>query len=108
MTDAEFVEEIAKRLNLLLEADQNRAQQILTTPMVHVQYANVGHFLGQLGLPRGLGRDTPPEDMREVKFLMPVIDENGRIKEFEAVTGQDLEERAAQSGQGSTSGSKNP
>lgn len=96
MTDAEFTEEIANRLNALLRADEARAMQGLTTPMVHAGYANVGHFLGQLCLPAGVDHSTPPDQLQNVKFLMPVIGENGRINSFRAVTGEELAQEHAQ------------
>jgi hypothetical protein len=95
MTDAEFAEELVVRLNLFLEADNMRAGATLTTSLAHVGYANVGHFLGQLCMPRGVDMNTPPESLKDVKFLMPVLDEKQGIKAFKAVTGEELQERHA-------------
>lgn len=99
MTDSEFIEEMATRLNLLIEGDPARAAVVLTTPLVRAGYANVGHFLGQMCLPRGITQDTDPAELQNVKFLMPVM-EGGRIARFEAVTGAELQEKAGQAAQG--------
>jgi len=91
MNDLEFVEELAKRLNLLLEADSDRLQLVLGVPLSHAGYASVGHFISQLGLPRGITQDTPAKAVENVKFLVPVI-EKGRILKFEVLTGDELYE----------------
>lgn len=96
MTDAEFADELVIRLNLFLDADNMRAGATLTTSMAHVGYANVGHFLGQICMPRGVDMATPPEDLKDVKFLMPILDEKRGIKAFQAVTGEELQQRAAE------------
>jgi len=96
MTDAEFAEELAERLNLFLKADEARASATLTTALTHAGYANVGHFLRQLCLPRGIDYNTPPEALQNVKFLMPVLADNTRIIGFRAVTGAELQEKLAQ------------
>jgi len=101
MTDAEFIEEMATRLNLLIEGDADRATAVLTASLAHAGYANVGHFLGQMCLPRGITPATAPEELQNVKFLMPVMGK-GRIARFEAVTGAQLQEKAAQAAQGVT------
>lgn len=95
MTDAEFVEELAERLNLFLQADPGRANAALLTPMSHAGYASVGHLLGQFCLPRGINPSADPATVENVKFLVPVI-EDRRIVKFEAVTGQELQERHRQ------------
>ena len=96
MTDAEFAEELVTRLNLFLDADNARAAATLTTSLAHVGYANIGHFIGQLCMPRGVDQNTPPEQLKDVKFLMPVLDEKRGIKAFKAVTGEELQEQHAQ------------
>jgi hypothetical protein len=98
MTDAEFVEELATRLNLLIEADSNRAQAVLTMPLLQAGYANVGHFLGQMCCPRGITDQTAPKDLQDVKFLMPVLD-GERIARFRSVTGSELQQKAAEAAQ---------
>jgi SNF2 family DNA or RNA helicase len=95
MTDAEFADELATRLNLFLEADALRAGATLTSSLAHVGYANVGHFLGQLCLPRGVDISTDPEELKNVKFLMPVLDEKNGIKAFQTVTGEELQQKHA-------------
>jgi len=95
MTDEEFVNELTTRLNLFLEVGDERAQATLTTPLMHVGYASVGHFLGQLCCPRGISDTTPPEQLQNVKFLMPVVDD-GRITSFQAVTGAELQRRVGE------------
>lgn len=92
MTDAEFVEEMAARLNLVLEADPQRATHVLGTSLTHVGYASVGHFVSQLAIPRGIDPTTSPDVLKNVKFLVPVI-EDGRIVKFDAVTGEELQQR---------------
>ena len=99
MTDSEFIEEMATRLNLLLEGDSDRALAALTVSLTHAGYANVGHFLGQMCLPRGITPATSPDELQNVKFLMPVM-EGGRIVQFQAVTGAELQEKAAEAAQG--------
>ena len=96
MTDAEFADELVVRLNLFLDADNLRAGATLTTSLAHVGYANVGHFLGQLCMPRGVDMTTPPEDLKNVKFLMPSIDEKRGIKAVQSVTGEELQQKAAE------------
>jgi len=96
MTDAEFADELVARLNLFLEGDNARAAATLTTSLAHVGYANVGHFVGQLCLPRGVDMTTPPESLKDVKFLMPVLDEKRGIKAFRAVTGEELQVKHAE------------
>jgi len=95
MTDDEFIEELVTRLNMFLEMDQERANKTLMTPMAHAGYANVGHFLGQFCLPRGTGMDTPAEELKDVKFLLPEVAAEGGITGFRAVTGEQLQEEAS-------------
>jgi len=92
MTDAEFVEELAARLNLVLEADADRTNVVLGSSLTHAGYASVGHFVSQLGLPRGIAPETHPDVLRNVKFLVPVV-EDRRIVKFNAITGQELQQR---------------
>lgn len=95
MTDSEFADEVAARLNRFLELNYQRAHATLITPLTHVGYANVAHMLGQLCLPHGMTQATAPEAMLDTKFLMPVIDkEKGQITGFESVTGAELQKRA--------------
>jgi len=96
MTHAEFADELVIRLNQFLDADRMRAGATLTTSMAHVGYANVAHFMGQLCLPPGVDMQTPPESLKDVKFLMPVLDEKRGIKAFQAVTGDELQQKAAE------------
>lgn len=98
MTDSEFIEEMATRLNLLLEGDADQTATVLAVPLTHAGYANIGHFLGQMCLPRGISSDTSPDTLQNVKFLMPVT-EGGRITKFATVTGAELQERAAEAAQ---------
>lgn len=99
MTDAEFADELVVRLNLFLDADNLRASATLTTSLAHVGYANVGHFIGQLCLPRGVGADTAPESLQNVKFVMPILDEKRGIKAFKTVTGEELQQKHAEMSQ---------
>jgi len=92
MTDEEFVEELATRLNLFIDVDEQRSLAVLTTPLMQAGYANVGHFLGQLCCPRGITDASPPEQLANVKFLMPVL-KKGRITSFRAVTGTEIQEK---------------
>lgn len=96
MTDAEFVDELVARLNLFLEIDPLRAKATLTSSLAHVGYANVGHFLGQFCLPRGVDETTAPEDLTNVKFVMPLLDEDQGIKGFQTVTGEELQQKHAE------------
>jgi hypothetical protein len=98
MTDDEFVAELATRLNLFLQSDDQRSQAVLTTPLMHAGFASVGHFLGQICCPRGITDQSPPEQLENVKFLMPHIDK-GRIVRFECVTGAELQERVKEAAQ---------
>ena len=98
MTDEEFLEEMAARLNLFIEGDAKRAHVTLATPLTHAGYASVGHFLGQLCSPRGITEKTEADLLQNVKFLMPEFDE-GRITGFQAVTGADLQKRVAEGAQ---------
>jgi len=95
MTDAEFVTELARRLNTFLEQDSERANGVLATPMPHVGYAGVAHFLGELALPKGASKDVNMKDLQETLFMFPIIAEE-RIVQFEVVTGVDLAQRAAE------------
>lgn len=94
MTDAEFVDELVTRLNLTLEADQNRANSAFSTPLGHAGYASVAHFIGQLGMPRGINETASADDVLNVKFIVPIV-EGGRIMGFEGVTGSELQNRHA-------------
>ena len=90
--------ELAARLNLVLEADAERANFVLGSSLAHAGYASVGHFISQLGLPRGIDPTTPPDALKNVKFLVPVIEEQ-RIRRFEALTGEELQEKHAKDSQ---------
>ena len=92
MTDNEFIEELAARLTLFLEGDRRRATSVLTCPLGFAGYANVGHFLGQLALPRGLDHNTSAEQLEGTLFLTPVIEE-GIVTKFEAIPGRELDKR---------------
>lgn len=93
MTDAEFTDELVARLNRFIEADPDRANVILCTSLLNAGYASVGHFVGQLGMPAGLSPGTKPEDLQNVKFILPLVVE-GRIVKFEGIAGTELQERA--------------
>lgn len=96
MTDDEFMEELVARVNLFLEADLDKANRVLCTPLTHAGYASVGHFIGMLTLPRSLNPVTAtPAEMANVKMVMPVIREN-MITAFTLVAGADLQKRAQQ------------
>ena len=96
MTDDEFMEELVARVNLFLEADLHKANQVLCTPLIHAGYASVGHFIGTLALPRTLNPVTAsPEEMAKVKMVMPIIREN-MIAKFTLVAGADLQKQAQQ------------
>jgi hypothetical protein len=94
MTDGEFLEELVIRLNLIIEADKDRASAVFGTPLVHARYASVGHFLGQLAMPRTITKEASAEEVRNVKFIVPVV-EDQRITRFETVTGVELQARHA-------------
>jgi len=95
MTDDEFADEVARRLNRFIKTDEMRSLATLTSSLAHVGYANVAHFLGQLCLPHGMTQETPPEEMENVKFLMPIIDlEKKGIKGFRTATGSELQQEA--------------
>jgi hypothetical protein len=104
MTDAEFVDELVARLNLLLKADADRANAVFGTPLAHAAYASVGHFVGQLAMPRHITREASVDDVQNVKFVAPVV-EDRRIMKFEAVTGAELQKRHAKAAQGASDGS---
>lgn len=93
MTDAEFVDELATRLNAFLAQDFERAQYVLLMPLARAGYASVGHFLGEVGLPRGITRKTPEGELADVRFLVPEIRQDMIVK-FLTVTGAELQERA--------------
>lgn len=92
MTDAEFAEELVARLNLVLEADHPRATAVFATSLHKAGYASVAHFIGQLAMPRHITKEATADDVQNVKFVAPVI-EDQRIVKFEAVTGEELQER---------------
>lgn len=92
MTDAEFADELVTRLNLLLKADPQRANAVFTTPLAHAAYASVGHFVSQLAMPRHITKDASADDVKGVKFIAPVI-EDQKIVKFEALTGDQLQKR---------------
>jgi len=92
MTDAEFTDELVERLNLLLEADPKRANTVFTTPLHNAAYASVGHFVGQLAMPRHITKEATADDVTGVKFVVPVV-EDQRIVKFEALSGGELQER---------------
>lgn len=107
MNDGEFADEVARRLNRFLEVDNVRAAATLTSSLAHVGYANVAHFMGQLCLPHGMTQKTPPEEMQNVKFLLPVVDQQERrITGFRTATGAELQKEAelAQQAQEQTPG----
>jgi hypothetical protein len=93
MTDAEFVTELAQRLNTFLEQDNTRANLVLATPMPHAGYAGVAHFLGELGMPVGVDQAASQDDIKEALFLFPNIT-NRMITDFSVVTGAELAEKA--------------
>jgi hypothetical protein len=93
MTDADFVKELARRLNTFLEQAPERANGVLATPMPHAGYAGVAHFLGELGMPKGVTDQTNMGDLQETLFLFPIIEDH-RIVHFEVVTGVDLAQKA--------------
>ena len=92
MTDAEFTDELVARLNLLIEADAERANKVFTTPLHAAAYASVGHFVGQLAMPRHITKEASADDVTGVKFVVPVV-EDQRIVKFEALSGGELQER---------------
>jgi hypothetical protein len=92
MTDGDFLEELVIRLNLIIEADKDRATKIFGTPLFHAGYASVGHFLGQLAMPRTITKEATADEVRNVKFIAPVV-EDQRITRFEALTGAELQKR---------------
>jgi hypothetical protein len=106
MNDAEFADELVTRLNLLLEADVQRANAVLTTPLAHAAYASVGHFVSQLAMPRHITKEATADEVKEVKFIAPVIEEQ-RIVKFEALTGDQLQQRHAEAA-AAQAGSKDP
>jgi len=93
MTDADFVMELARRLNTFLEQAPERANGVLATPMPHAGYAGVAHFLGELALPKGASKDVNMADLQETLFLFPIIEDH-HIIHFEVVTGVDLAQKA--------------
>jgi hypothetical protein len=93
MTDAEFVTELARRLNTFLEQSPERANLVLATPMPHAGYAGVAHFLGELGMPHGVEAATSKEDIKDALFLYPNV-VNRKITDFSVVTGAELAEKA--------------
>jgi len=96
MTDAEFVTELARRLNTFLEQNPERANMVLATPLTLAGYAGVAHFLGELGMPKGVNATTPA-DIAEAMFLYPNV-KNGAITSFEVVSGADLAKKAETGG----------
>lgn len=94
MTDAEFADELVARLNLVLEADLNRTNAVLMTALHHAGYASVGHFVSQLAMPRNITEETSADDVRNVKFIAPVVRDQ-KIVKFEALTGEELQTRHA-------------
>ena len=93
MTDAEFVTELARRLNTFLEQNPDRANVALSTPLAHAGYAGVAHFLGELAMPSGLTNSSKMGELGDALFLYPDI-QNNRIARFEVVPGSELAERA--------------
>lgn len=91
MTDNDFVSELVERLNLFLKGSPERANRVLRTPLLHAQYATVGHFLGQLGLPRHITKDTEIKDMEKTLFIVPCFNEQ-RITHFRTATGKEIQE----------------
>ena len=89
--DAEFVKELAKRLNTMIEQNADRSNAVLTTALNHAGYASIAHFLGELALPAR----SSVEDLKGSLFLFPVIEE-GYIKRFDLVTGAFLQSEAEQ------------
>jgi hypothetical protein len=94
MTDAEFTDELVARLNLFLEADLDRANAVLTSPLHRAGYASVGHFVGQLAMPRHITREASAQEVSDVKFVAPVV-EDQKIVKFESLSGAELQERHA-------------
>jgi hypothetical protein len=103
MTDAEFVDELVERVNLWLQADPDRANKALLTPLGHAAYANVGHLLSQFCFPRGLDFTKPPPEMGDVRFLVPVI-EDRRITAFRSLSGAEMQEHHQSMAQRAASG----
>jgi hypothetical protein len=93
MTDDEFTEELVARINHIIELDPERANLILCTELMQGGYASVGHFLGQLAMPRGVGPTTAAKDLANVKFVLPLV-VDGKIVKFEGIAGADLQKRA--------------
>ena len=94
MTDADFVKELARRLNTFLEQAPERANAVLATPIPHAGYAGVAHFLGELAMPSGITDKVKMGDLQEALFLYPTIDDSHRIVKFEVMLGSDLAKRA--------------
>lgn len=94
MNDSEFAEELVARLNLFISANPDRAHATLFVPLSHAGYASVGHFVGQLAMPRNITSEATAEDLKNVKFVAPVL-EGARIVRFETVTGAELQRRHA-------------
>ena len=97
MTDAEFVTELARRLNTFLEQNPERANMVLATPLPHAGYAGVAHFLGELGMPKGVDAITSEEQIAELLFLYPNV-ENKMITNFAVMSGADMAKKAKAGG----------
>lgn len=105
MHDAEFADELVTRLNLMLEADPARANAVFTTPLGHAAYASVGHFVSQLALPRHITKEATADEVKEVKFIAPVISDQTIVK-FEALTGDQLQQRHAEAAEAAEAAEK--
>lgn len=92
-SDRDFLEELARRLNVLLSRDVDRMNGALSIPMASSGYANLGHFLGSLGLAPRLTSPFQPKEVHDLNFLVPIIEER-KIVRFEVLTGRELEHRA--------------
>lgn len=96
ISDKAFLEELARRLNVLLERDVDRMNGVLSVPMAHAGYANLGHFLGALGLAR-IKTPFEPKEAHDLLFLVPII-EARKIVKFEILSGRELEKRSEETG----------
>lgn len=92
MNDPEFVDELVTRLNLVIDADPERANAVFGVSLQGAGYASVGHFIGQLAMPRHITKEATASDVENVKFVVPVV-EDQRIVKFESVTGAELQRR---------------
>lgn len=97
LSDKDFLEELARRLNVLLERDVDRMNGALSVPMAHAGFANLGHFLGSLGLAPRVASPFQPRDVHDLLFLVPII-EDRKIVKFEVLTGRELEQRSEANG----------